>query len=208
MERYKPIFSKQKFTEKLSFNDLRKNAGISALTKQFKKSRGKKLKGGETSVTKLKDVSISRSGNYIDFKFETRVTPYPEDPDHTYGETNPPDWAIKKNQDKRYTEIIRILDFFDWLETTPEDITKQDIEDVLNVADVQVSCSCPSFNWQGMAYNLTQLDASIYTQTIPDPVWGPRHNNDNILCKHLQGLINQIAFYVPQMRQKIIKAVR
>lgn len=56
--------------------------------------------------------------------------------------------------------------------------------------DVKLWCSCMAFLWQGMAFKLTKLGSAVYPQPIPDPVWGPRHHDDNITCKHLTGLID------------------
>lgn len=205
MKRYKRKF--KKFTEELRLSDLANNSGISDLTKNFRSIRNKRL-GSESRSAKLVDVKINKDEDYIDFAFITVVTPYPDDPNYTYGETDPPDWEIEPNTGNNYEMIIRVLDFFKWLETTPDQITNKDIEDVIKVAYVKLSCNCPSFNWQGFDYHLTTFDAAIYPQTIPDPVWGPRHNNgDSLICKHLSGLVANIKFFIPQMRQMIKKAV-
>ena len=206
MKRYKPLFTTH-FTEELRLSDLRKDAGISALTKQFKKIRTKQI-GAESRNAKLVDVKVNREDDYVEFAFITIVTPYPNDKDHKYGETDPPDWDIDPNASKKYEMVIRVLDFFKWIDTTPNEIVNKDIEDALNVANIQLSCNCPSFNWQGFAHKLTGFDASIYPQTIADPIWSLRHNDDGLICKHLQGLLNSIKFYIPQMRQTLVKQVR
>lgn len=207
------------FSEELRLSDLRGDSGISALTKKFKKDRTSKA-GSESQNATIIEFRANRNKGWIEFTFRTRSTPYPELKDvggMEYQRTNKPSsWKLKQNPSRTYFMKIRILDFFKWLKTSPEGISNKEIEDVLEVAFVKLHCTCPSFNYQGFAYYLDQVfDASIYTQTIaPTDIvndngtvigWKSRHNDgDSIVCKHLSGLISNIKFYIPQMRQKIV----
>ena len=91
-------------------------------------------------------------------------------------------------------------------------ITEEDVRVLLESAYVQVLCNDPSFHWQGSNWAATQLDASVYPTEIAPRVWNsPKLHGDsggrmsNFLCKHLTGLINQIGFFIPKIRDIIIK---
>ena len=73
-------------------------------------------------------------------------------------------------------------------------------------------CSYPSFHGQGSIWVVTLLDASIYPTEIAPKVWNsPKLHGDsqgrmsNFLCKHLTGLIDQVGFFIPKIRNTIIK---
>jgi hypothetical protein len=200
-----------KLEENLRFSDLYKS-GLSDLTNEFKKVRTKAL-GSESKNAKLVGLKVNRKSGWVQFNFVTRKTPY-EDENHKYTRTIPEvGFKLVPDETNYYELKIRVLDFFKWLKTTPETssrdlsaVTDKDIEDVLKVADIKVFCDCPSFHWQGFNYHLSTFNASIFPTKIKDKSWGKRHNNgDSLICKHLQGLLNNIHFYIPQMRQAVKK---
>jgi hypothetical protein len=205
MKKYKEIFTR--WSENLRFSDLKKNAGMSAFTKKHKKIRNKAI-GTDTATIKLIDAKIDNATDSITFYFQTGYTPiYP--PDYQPGMTIPDKgFEIVPNRDDKYIMQLKVLDFFTWLDTSPDEITVKDIEDVFKVADVQYFCECPSFHWQGANYISSQFDASIYPTNIAPTQWDSIHHDDNFVCKHLSGVLTNIEFYIPQMRQKIIKAIR
>jgi hypothetical protein len=181
------------------------DAGLSDFTKRFSKEKNGLL-GSASRSAKFVEVDINRQKDYIDFYFLSDATPkYPDN--HEYKNAEIPSYALQKNPSKTYTIIIRVLDFFKWLGTTPSDITNKDIEDVLNSANIQIASDCPSYHWQGSNWVLSQFDGSIYPTSIPPNHWKKYHRDDNFLDKHTQGIINNIKFFIPQMRQKIKKAV-
>jgi len=216
MKRYKEIkyWVSIKLEENLRFSDLMKGAGNSTLTTQFRKIRTKKL-GSESKTAKLVGMKVNRKSDWVQFNFVTRKTPY-DDSNHKYTRTIPETgYSIVKDTTNLYEIKIRILNFFKLLKTTPGTtqrdysmITDKDIEDVLRVADIKVFCDCVSFQFQGFNYHLSKFSASIFPTHIPDKFWGVKHNyGDGLICKHLQGLINNIDFYIPQMRQAIKKSL-
>lgn len=192
---------KQKLKE-LTVYDFKKQAVMSDITSEYKKIRNQMI-GYENRVTKLVDIEINIKDNYVIFYFLTEPTPmYPDN--HIYKTTQPKkNFALKP--DNTYTMLIKVLDFFDWLETSPHEITIDDIKDVLRVADVQVFSDDPSFHWQGMNYKLSQLGSSVYPTNIEDKVWGKRHKDNNFMSKHLGGLLDSIDFFIPQMASKFRK---
>ena len=199
MKRYKSIY--KHFTEELRFSDLKKSAGMSDLTKDFRKERNKVMKP-ENITAKFIDTKIQ--GKDVMFEFLTEVTEkYPDG--YKWGEVEPDNnFDIKKpNSSKTYEMNLLVLDFFPLLDTTPDKITNKDIEDVLEVANVKLWCNCPAQHWQGNNYILSTFDASIHPTEIAPKVWNKKHLDDNFLCKHLGGLVNQIKFYIPQMRMGI-----
>jgi len=207
MKRYKSI--KQKFQE-LTLSDLSSDQGMSSLTTKFKKERNKLL-GAESRIAKLIDVEIDETARYITFIWLTEVTPkYPDN--YKYGEVDiEGDKEIELNRSKTYELKIRIMNFFDWLDTYPEkiEITENDIKDIFDVSDIKVSSNDPSWHWQGMNFYMSQIDGSIYPTKVPAPVWGPRHNTgDALLSKHLQSLINGIDFWKSPMASMLTKKLK
>lgn len=203
--------------EELTISDLMKDQGISNLTKKFKKDRTGKV-GSEANNATIVDFKANKKKGWIEFTFRTRATPYPEEKNHKYTMTDKPkSWRLKKNPARTYIMKIRILDFFKWIKTTPDNITNKDIEDVLEVANVMHHCSDTSYNYQGFAFNSGVFDASIYKQSIAPTDkknskgtvigWKTRHDSGNpaLLCKHLSGLYANIKFFIPQMRMIIKK---
>jgi len=67
-------------------------------------------------------------------------------------------------------------------------------------ADVQLKCSCPAFQYYGPAYilSLSRYDAK-YTnpETRPPRIRNPKQYG--AVCKHLQGLLNALPFYLGTM---------
>jgi len=206
MKRYKPI----KKLQELTLSDLKGDQGMSDLTLKFKKERNKLL-GAESRIVKLIDVDIDETAKYVTFIWLTEVTPkYPKN--YEYGEVNiEGNKEIVNNRSKTYELKIRILDFFNWLGTYPNkiEITEKDIKDIFDISDIQVSSNDPSWQFQGFNYHMSTIDGSIYPTNIPDPIWGPRHNNgDGLLSKHLQGLINGIDFWKSPMASMLTKKLR
>lgn len=217
MKRYKQLFENfiyvQKLEENLRLSDLMKDAGISVLTKKFKKRRTK-LIGGESKNAKLLDCEIDETANHVTFVWLTVVTPDIElyGTDYVYGDVNiEGNKKIKRNKSKTYELKIRILKFLDWLDVFEgEEITGKEIKEILDVSDIQVSSNDPSFQYHGFNYHLSSVfDGSIYPTKIPDPVWGPRHNNgDGIVSKHLSSLLSGISFWKNPMASMLTKKLR
>jgi hypothetical protein len=192
--------------EEITLYDLADAGNISQFTKRYRQSRTRKMGGNEAQQAKLVDLVIDEANNSITFQFLTEVTPYPEDPDHEWFEADPEaDWRLKRNRSKVYEIQIQILNFFDWLDTFEgEEITQKEIKEILEVSDVKISSTSPSFNWQGFAYWLTQIDASIYPQNIEPTRWDAYHGDgEAFLDKHTYGIARSIKFFINQMAQKL-----
>lgn len=199
MKRYKPLI---RWSEELRFSDLKKSAGMSDFTKEKRKDRNKAGQL-ENKTAKLIDVQINKKEDWIKFLFVTIPTDiYPPD---NISQNVDPISNFKLHPTEQYTMELKILKFFSLLDTTPNEITNKDLEDVLEVANVQVFCDDPSFHWQGDNYISSMFGASVYPTSIAPKFWNKYHNDDNFLCKHLGGLINQIKSFIPQMRTKIKK---
>jgi len=208
----------KKFESTIQFNsnllefvtlaDLKDVGTISDFTMGFRKHRTA-LMGSENTQVKLIDCFISEADDSVTFSFLTTVTPYPDDLDHDYQVANPDDnWALSHNGAEVYELQIKILEFHQWLDTFGESkITGKDIKDILEVSNIQVSSTSPSFNWQGFAWNLTQIDGSIYPQTIKPKQWDKIHG-DAFLDKHLYGLLRQISFWNNPMASMLTKKLK
>jgi hypothetical protein len=198
-KRYIPLF------EEIRLSDLKGSAGMSDFTRSFRSERNQLMKGtSEAQNAKLVDSKINISQDHVTFIFKTARTPKYGDENEIAPITTGSNFKIV-DDGPQYTMSIRILDFLEWLDTTPEKITNKDLEDVIRVANVQVHCDCASQHWQGNNYNLSMFDGSLYPTNIAPTHWDKYHKDDNLVCKHLGGLINSIGFFIPQMRMSIKK---
>ena len=176
------------------------NNRISAITQKYRNKRNRAL-GPENRTAKLVDVLVDVSHDTVTFVFSTPATKVPAQ--QTYPSEG---YGLHPNPSGRYIIAIEVTKFFSWLHTAPEGatVTAKDIKDVLEVADVKLSSTSPSFFWQGMAWNLSQIDAAIYPVSIPPDMWGPRHFY-SLLDKHTYGVISQISFFLPIMANVLTK---
>lgn len=206
MKRYKPLFS---IEEELKLSDLRKSAAVSPFTKDYKNETDR-LMGAPTTHIKLKSMRVNKKKDYVIFVWKTKRTPKY---DNKKMMAVDPKNNFNLKPVKFYTIEVKIIDFFKLLETKPGgDFTNNDIEDVINTADMQLWSSVPAFQFQGMNYNMTLFDASIYPENRPPDTWndleskyGKTHNEYQLLDKHSAGLINSMKFYIPQMRMMLKK---
>jgi hypothetical protein len=100
------------------------------------------------------------------------------------------------------------LDFKKWLETNPEKkVTIADIKDIFNSAFVKVWSNDPSFWWQGLCWNLTQIDGAIYECDIKPKKWNATnlHNEEGFLNKHMAGIMNSMPFWFNPLAAMINK---
>jgi hypothetical protein len=202
----------QLLQEFVTLGDLADPGNISSHTMTFRRDRSAKM-GGENTQAKLVDIVLSEADGSLTIQFMTKVTPYPEEPDHDYGWADPDDnWRILSNNRLQKYEIqIKVLDFFEWLKTHPEGqpVTRKDVKEMLEVSNVQISSTSPSFNWQGFAYWLTQVDGSIYPQNIKPKFWDEFHGDGTaFLDKHTYGLLRQMGFFLNPISSMLTKKLR
>jgi hypothetical protein len=192
--------------ENLRIVDLQKHAGTSDFTKDWVEIR-RKIRGTGANTVKLKSMKVNRKKDYITFLFKSFPT-Y----DKIVKAVDFPD-TNKDKSVKMYTQQIMILDFFKLAETKPgyneKELSRKEIKEILNVADVKVSCDCKSFQFQGMNHILTTFDASIYPELRPPKVWNKWHKDDNFTCKHLDMLLTQgLNIYLNNMTSMINKYLK
>ena len=170
----------------------------------------------ENVTAKLVSGSYNRIEDSITLNFVTPCTAKAHGPNYHPKKTDPARGFVKlENPSGYYNMKLKILNAFDWLRQIKEHdgwLTEEDVRVLLESAYVQVFCNDPSFHWQGSNWAATQLDASVYPTEIAPKVWNsPKLHGDsggrmsNFLCKHLTGLINQIGFFIPKIRDIIIK---
>ncbi len=103
-----------------------------------------------------------------------------------------------EKKSKKYSVNVQVAD------VRPERF----MEDMRN-NNCKVSCSCKSFVWQGMAYTLTKLEASLIEVDIPDEVWGKRHGNESPrVCKHLKGVLGSMNTFYPIIYGELEKKMK
>jgi hypothetical protein len=199
-------YDKDALQENLRIVDLQKHAGTSDFTKDWVEIRRKILGTGAKTV-KLKSMKVNRKKDYITFLFKSFPT-Y----DKIVKAVDFPD-TNKDKSVKMYTQQIMILDFFKLAETKPgyneKELSRKEIKEILNVADVKVSCDCKSFQFQGMNHILTTFDASIYPELRPPKVWNKWHKDDSFTCKHLDMLLTQgLNIYLNNMTSMVNKYLK
>lgn len=98
---------------------------------------------------------------------------------------------------------IQTVQMFDW-QLVPElvelqetnsgwDKVKAEVPEIMDLLNVHVHCNCPAYLWYGSQYQLTQLDTSMYDESIYPYVRDPYLQNT--ICKHLAAVLDQ--FFVP-----------
>ena len=187
--------------EEFLLTDLMQNKGLSSFTKKFKKETDG-LMGSASKHTKYVQMKVNRKKDTITFTFLTERTPKYPDNFHTQT-TDFNKWKL--NKDNLYTMEIKFLDVLNKLKEQKDTLSNKDIEDILLNAYIQVWSDVPSFHFQGNNYYMSLNNASIHPTSIPPKHWDQKHHGEQLLDKHLQGLINNIKFYIPQMRQSIKK---
>ena len=68
--------------------------------------------------------------------------------------------------------------------------------------NAKIHCTCDAFHFQGFQYKLTQLDAAIYEEKIPDRRWRKYHKNATV-CKHLFQTIKYILAHRRDFKNKL-----
>lgn len=205
--------------EGITLYDLTKNAGLSDFTSYYAKERAR-IMGKENSKSKLIDCKVNKEENYVEFYFLSEATEKYE-ASYKYKEVDPfNNFKLKDNSSKLYTFIIRVLDFFDWLDSSQQvkdSISSIDVKDIFEVAEIQIFDSTPQWHWQGCNYNMSSVfDASIYPTDIPPSHWnhvknkhnGSEHKGNQLLSKYGQRIINQIAFWSNPMASMLTKRLK
>jgi len=205
MKRYNYLLLKQ-FTESLRLSDIMKHQGISDFTADWVEIR-RKIKGAGTSAVKIHSMKVDRKNDTVTFLFKSTPT-Y----DSKAQAVNFPNTDSEKSV-RSYTQQIMILDFFKWAQTKPgyneKEMTWKEIKEILQVADVKLSCNCKSFQFQGMNAILTTFDASIYPEDRPPTYWNKWHDSNQFLCKHLDILLTSaLNLYLSNMSSMINKYIK
>jgi hypothetical protein len=197
--------------KEITISDLRKSHTVSPLTQRFALQRQKK-QGHENRLAKLIDVELNQSQDFVLFKFLTEVTRKAHKPGYKPMELQPgSDGVMVPNTSDLYEIWIRVEKFFSLLGTRPDPdakITVGELKEVLVVADVKLFSTIPSFHWQGMAANLTQIDAAIFPVTIMPTIWRDRMGGDFFLDKATANLLKHFDFFLPQLARAVSKALK
>lgn len=206
----KPIFF-GKLKEFVTIPDLMHKDNISSITMKFRKDRTKEL-GGENTVAKIIDVFLEEGSDSVTFVFATPATPYPNEVDHKYQQTDFNTFELTSlRNNNRYIIHIKFLEFFSWLKTHPNitEINRNDIREIINVANVQLWSNSPSWHWQGFNWWNSQLDGSIYPTDIKPKRWDKIHGDGQaFLDKHTYGLLRQMKFFEIPMAQILTKKLK
>lgn len=221
---YKGVWYGSNVLKEITLADLRDKGNVSPLTQQWRKDRTRVMSGNESKTSKLIDIVLNESKNNIVIQFLSESTTLDgkkpsKTIDSSYklykgdkSEVNPQsNFSLRKNRAKVYEVSIKILDFFDWLSIFEGDkITRKEVKEILEVSDVQVFSNSPAMHWQGMNFNLSLLDASMYPTNIPNKVWGKKHGDPNgyFLSKELAGILATIDFWLNPISSMLTKKLK
>lgn len=206
--------------EFVSMADLMDTGNISGFTMDFRKDRTT-IMGGENIQAKLLNVFINKADNSVVFLFQTKATvggagkKLRRPPADRYKvpkkRTQPLNLSLIPNPEKKYEIQIKVLEFFSWLDAQQEgldELNNKHIKEILEVSNIQVFSSAPSFHWQGMNFFLSRLDGSMYPTNIAPKRWNKIHGEDYFLDKHLYGLIRQMKFFYNPMSSMLTKRLK
>lgn len=197
-----------KLTEALYFKDLVKSAGMSDFTAKFRKERDKVM-GRENRLAKLVECNLDKADNSVTFRFLTPATEKYSDK-HVFKTVDPITKELVANPSKLYTIDWKVLKFFDWINTTPLDypITRTDLNELFDIAEIQIWSDSPSFHYQSMNYNLSLIGGSMYPTDIAPKVWNSKHGEYAFTDKHITGILNNQSFYFNQMASMLTKRLK
>jgi len=183
------IFYK-KFYEWVQLEDLRPELGISTFTKKFKDERTMEF-GPENTLAVLED--MEQEGNDITFIWTTPAgSPDPKKVNDNH--------EIVDNPEREYILKIKFIDFL-LLTNNHKVDSLEDFHEIALACNIQIDDNDPSFQWQGMNYNISQLDGSLNPTDIPPSYWRKFHHDDNFLSKFMQGLIDNLEFFYKPMME-------
>lgn len=201
-----------KLQEFVRMSDLMDKSGLSDFTRPFEQER-QRIMGGANKNTKLIQVDFDDEYNPIFSWLADATDKYGED--HKYKEVDPENgFKIIDDPSKTYTLKIKILDFLDWLNTHPDikSVKEKDVKEILDVANIQAFSSSPGFMYQGLNYNLSVLDGSLYpTDIAPTPGprgWLDRQGDMAFTDKHLTQLFSSMKFWYSPMASMLTKRLR
>lgn len=208
--------------EFVTLKDLKAPEAMSDFTRNTRAQRKQAMKddgkgSDEQFYASLLECEVDEVDDSVTFKFLTEATEPIYPPNSKFKQTDPTkNFSLEGNPSKTYEIHIKILEFFTWLKgTRPDDdtsdISRQEIIDVLDVANIQVFSNDPSFHWQGINYFLSQIDGSIYPTNIAPKVWNAPHlhgDGQAFVTKHIAGVFNQIGFFEQQMASMLTKRLR
>lgn len=101
-----------------------------------------------------------------------------------------------------YTIKIRIENFYQNKGKAIANMNNADLLRTLQQSEAKIFCNCPSFQFQGFNFRLSQLNASIFPTDIPDSKWGTHHDSNGLVCKHIGALLEDFnAHWMPKMTQ-------
>lgn len=84
-----------------------------------------------------------------------------------------------------------------------DQLTAQDIKDLVEACDVKIWCDDPSTTWQGHNYYLTQIDGSLYPNNIKPKRWNKYHHDDNFMGKHTAALLQTLPNFYAKMAKQL-----
>lgn len=159
----------------------------------------KKIKGG-----------MEKNLILVDFDPGTAIITYLAEPTYKFSNVELDIKGHDKGLTNSYTVEVEFQDYNKWI--LPEEwknVSKEDFVDFLKVCDVKWFCSCKGFNYTGIKYQLTQANAAIYKQNIPDTEWKDKTQTPRpSLCKHCLAVATKLIRYPTQSLAEIKRKLK
>ena len=97
----------------------------------------------------------------------------------------------------------------------PQANQKQQLKDVFDKCDVQVSCNCPAYHWQGSHEDHSKKNINLaidkYKGTKGAGIWRARHKAsgglsqaDSRACKHIHQIVDEVDNMVGDILKKLV----
>ena len=168
-----------------------------------------------TSGERRKRISPSKGSIVADFDTKEGIAYFLIQP--TYSDkvpsVNPKNGDFTKDSDGKViandNSYVVEVQFQNWNEFIPswDTINSVKLRDMIEYADVKLSCTCPHWWWGGLAYWWTELDVALYPSTIIPKKWDKLHKPVPTVCKHIKEVLDNMktkeSSILSQIRKKV-----
>jgi predicted secreted protein len=186
--------------------DLKQADITSDLTKKYK---GIRKKINKTANYNSKLITCEIENNDVLFKYLTEAT---DNDDISKKNVNPQSLSLENNPSKTYEIWLKFPNSLDLLNLQDkETIDRKTVKSLIEISDVLIWDSNPSWQFQGFNFWNSQLGSSLFPTDIAPKVWNADNRHGNgvfFLPKHLSQLIDQISFFLNPMASMLDKALR
>ncbi len=171
----------------------------SQFTKDKKAERGR-IMGQESRIVKLAFTELSERDDTCTWVFMTPATRDGKKKQEVHPSA---DFRLVDNPTNVYTLYLRAENVFKTLDIFKEEVVEEtfklsEMSALVDLLQFKIFSTSPSLHYQGMNYNLSVFDASIFPTNIKPKQWDKIHGF-SFLDKHWLALLNYYKVYLNQM---------